>query len=122
MTFEQFSGPFEAGLVDPSNQNERQTHFEKRLEAARAAGCSIGNLSPRIVDSWVKNGWFDMFKRRYVSCSRFSLISPPRLHSPTGNAINKRTRSRLPIYPHTNILFPSRTRSFFLNFPMRLAN
>ncbi|KAF9648944.1 hypothetical protein BDM02DRAFT_3128709 [Thelephora ganbajun] len=79
-TFERFNGPFEAGLVDPSNQNERQTHFEKRLEAARTAGCSIGNLSPRIVDSWVKNGWYDMFKNRFYADTNRSMLVMPSGH------------------------------------------
>lgn len=79
-TFEQFNGQIEAGILDPSNQNERQTHFEKRLEAARAAGCSIGNLSPRIVDSWIKNRWYDMFKSRFYTDPNRSMLAVPPGH------------------------------------------
>lgn len=64
-SFENFNGPLEAGILDPSNHNERQAHFEKRLDIARNGGCPIGNLSPRIVDGWIRNGWFDLFKSRY---------------------------------------------------------
>ncbi|KAK2460903.1 hypothetical protein APHAL10511_007373 [Amanita phalloides] len=44
---------------------DRLREYERRLQAARKAGCDVGNITARTIDHWHRVGWYDLFYRRW---------------------------------------------------------
>ncbi|KAF5392152.1 hypothetical protein D9757_001492 [Collybiopsis confluens] len=65
-TFESFHRQTGALEVNP-NMSETDTlrEYERRLASARKGGCDVGNISARTVDQWHRNGWYDLFYKRW---------------------------------------------------------
>ena len=48
---------------------DRLREYERRLQAARKAGCNVGNITARAIDHWHRIGWYELFYNRLVSTS-----------------------------------------------------
>ncbi|TRM64242.1 hypothetical protein BD626DRAFT_491202 [Schizophyllum amplum] len=46
-------------------ETDRIREYERRLQSAKRAGCDVGNINARTVDHWRRNGWYDLFYRRW---------------------------------------------------------
>ncbi|KAF9000600.1 hypothetical protein BDQ17DRAFT_1245247 [Cyathus striatus] len=44
---------------------DRVREYERRLQAARKAGCDVGNITARTIDHWHRMGWYELFYRRW---------------------------------------------------------
>lgn len=60
-TFHSHAGPVMQGL----SEAERVKEYERRIAIAKKAGCEIGNLLPKTLDSWHRLGWYNLFYRRW---------------------------------------------------------
>jgi histone acetyltransferase MYST4 len=62
--FEVFSAqsgnPTLVGLAEA----DRLRQYEQRLQAAKKAGCDVGNISARAIDTWHRIGWYGLFYSR----------------------------------------------------------
>lgn len=50
----------------------RQSFLERKLEAARATGIPVGSVNLKVIDHWHKQGWYALFKSRYVLSVSFT--------------------------------------------------
>lgn len=64
--FEQFHVP--NNNLSHLSEADRLREYERRLAAARKAGCDVGNITARTIEHWHRRGWYDLFYRRYVTC------------------------------------------------------
>jgi hypothetical protein len=55
-------------------EGDRMRHYEQRLVAARKAGCDVGNITARVIETWHRKGWYQLFYKRCVLFG-FSLTS-----------------------------------------------
>ncbi|KAF8656869.1 hypothetical protein AX16_002415 [Volvariella volvacea WC 439] len=54
-----------SATVASLSEADRLREYEKRLQAARKAGCDVGNITARTIDHWRRLGWYDLFYRRW---------------------------------------------------------
>lgn len=62
--FESFHG-HSLGSIAGLPEADRLREYERRLQAARKAGCDVGNITARTIDHWYRVGWYDLFYRRW---------------------------------------------------------
>ncbi|KAF5367094.1 hypothetical protein D9758_003979 [Tetrapyrgos nigripes] len=52
--------------VNPNlSEADSLREYERRLQTARKAGCDVGNITARTIDNWHRNGWYELFYRRW---------------------------------------------------------
>ncbi|KAF5367092.1 hypothetical protein D9758_003975 [Tetrapyrgos nigripes] len=52
--------------VNPNlSEADSLREYERRLHTARKAGCDVGNITARTIDNWHRNGWYELFYRRW---------------------------------------------------------
>ncbi|KAK7454452.1 Histone acetyltransferase [Stygiomarasmius scandens] len=52
--------------MNPSmSEADSLREYEKRLQIAKKAGCDVGNITARTIDHWHRNGWYELFYRRW---------------------------------------------------------
>ncbi|GLB40490.1 putative histone acetyltransferase [Lyophyllum shimeji] len=54
-----------SGDLSTLNEADRLREYERRLQAARKAGCDVGNVTARTIDHWHRVGWYELFYRRW---------------------------------------------------------
>ncbi|KAJ7164039.1 hypothetical protein C8R43DRAFT_879486 [Mycena crocata] len=63
--FETFHVHAGTGPNTAHGEVDRLREYERRLSAARRAGCDVGNVTARTIDHWHRTGWYDLFYRRW---------------------------------------------------------
>ncbi|KAF8623625.1 hypothetical protein AX17_007327 [Amanita inopinata Kibby_2008] len=63
--FESFHAHTGGGSITGLPEADRLREYERRLQAARKAGCDVGNITARTIDHWHRVGWYDLFYRRW---------------------------------------------------------
>ncbi|KAJ7116421.1 hypothetical protein C8R44DRAFT_627545 [Mycena epipterygia] len=63
--FETFHVHAGSGPITSQGEADRLRDYERRLVAARRAGCDVGNITARTIDHWHRTGWYDLFYRRW---------------------------------------------------------
>ncbi|KAF9453431.1 hypothetical protein P691DRAFT_658410 [Macrolepiota fuliginosa MF-IS2] len=61
--FEQFHAP--NNNLAHFNEADRLREYERRLAAARKAGCDVGNITARTIEHWHRRSWYELFYRRW---------------------------------------------------------
>ncbi|KAJ7454743.1 hypothetical protein FB451DRAFT_1184600 [Mycena latifolia] len=65
--FETFHAHAGSGPITSHGEADRLRDYERRLGAARRAGCDVGNITARTIDHWHRTGWYDLFYRRRLT-------------------------------------------------------
>lgn len=55
--FETFHVHAGSGPITSQGEADRLRDYERRLVAARRAGCDVGNITARTIDHWHRTGW-----------------------------------------------------------------
>ncbi|KAF7375196.1 hypothetical protein MSAN_00406200 [Mycena sanguinolenta] len=63
--FETYHAHAGTGPITSHGEADRLRDYERRLTAARRAGCDVGNITARTIDHWHRTGWYDLFYRRW---------------------------------------------------------
>ncbi|KAJ7221008.1 hypothetical protein B0H12DRAFT_1205488 [Mycena haematopus] len=63
--FETYHTHSGSGPITSHGEADRLRDYERRLNAARRAGCDVGNITARTIDHWHRTGWYDLFYRRW---------------------------------------------------------
>ncbi|KAF7330288.1 hypothetical protein MVEN_02466700 [Mycena venus] len=63
--FETYHAHAGTGPITSHGEADRLRDYERRLSAARRAGCDVGNITARTIDHWHRTGWYDLFYRRW---------------------------------------------------------
>ncbi|KAJ6630976.1 hypothetical protein B0H10DRAFT_2159873 [Mycena sp. CBHHK59/15] len=63
--FESFHAHAGTGPITSHGEADRLRDYDRRLTAARRAGCDVGNITARTIDHWHRIGWYDLFYRRW---------------------------------------------------------
>ncbi|KAJ7039611.1 hypothetical protein C8F04DRAFT_1317664 [Mycena alexandri] len=63
--FETYHAHAGSGPITAHGEADRLRDYERRLGAARRAGCDVGNITARTIDHWHRAGWYDLFYRRW---------------------------------------------------------
>ncbi|KAJ7746391.1 hypothetical protein B0H16DRAFT_1726567 [Mycena metata] len=63
--FETYHAHAGSGPITAHGEADRLREYERRLGAARRAGCDVGNITARTIDHWHRAGWYDLFYRRW---------------------------------------------------------
>ncbi|KAJ7841318.1 hypothetical protein B0H14DRAFT_2782886 [Mycena olivaceomarginata] len=63
--FETYHAHAGSGPITSHGEADRLRDYERRLSAARRAGCDVGNITARTIDHWHRTGWYDLFYRRW---------------------------------------------------------
>ncbi|PFH53093.1 hypothetical protein AMATHDRAFT_138384, partial [Amanita thiersii Skay4041] len=64
--FESFHPHGGSASIQNLPEADRLREYERRLQAARKAGCDVGNITARTIDHWHRVGWYQLFYRRQV--------------------------------------------------------
>jgi hypothetical protein len=62
--YETYNARIGLGPITALTEADRIRQFEQRLQAAKKAGCDVGNISARTIDHWQRSGWYDLFHNR----------------------------------------------------------
>ncbi|KAK7032838.1 hypothetical protein R3P38DRAFT_2919166 [Favolaschia claudopus] len=63
--FETYHAHAGTAPITSHGEADRLRDYERRLVAARRAGCDVGNITSRTIDHWHRSGWYDLFYRRW---------------------------------------------------------
>ena len=56
----------DADLDDEDRKQIAMAAYKSRLEGAHEQSFNVGSLSPKVIDEWYANGWYDLFNSRSV--------------------------------------------------------
>ncbi|KAJ7183171.1 hypothetical protein C8R46DRAFT_885015 [Mycena filopes] len=56
--FETYHAHAGSGPITAHGEADRLRDYERRLGAARRAGCDVGNITARTIDHWHRTGWY----------------------------------------------------------------
>lgn len=77
--FEQYHAP--NNDLSHLSEADRLREYERRLSAARKAGCDVGNITARIIEHWHRRGWYELFYRRFVTFLAHIVCSTVNIYS-----------------------------------------
>ncbi|TFK72958.1 hypothetical protein BDN72DRAFT_815391 [Pluteus cervinus] len=63
--FEAFHGHSAIASLANLSEADRLREYERRLQGARKGACDVGNITARTIDHWRRQGWYDLFYRRW---------------------------------------------------------